>query len=145
MTRQCRVDLTACVTGPKEHQAEHLCTQLLYMLRQADREILFGVIMVLSMSKLWWDDPLYLNGFVVGYASRSGENCWEEVGAFLALQFGFWEGSRSPFRVFDHNTFYMLHITWTHHSLKWDSMKQSWNKCAEGSQCFPVSCELFFL
>lgn len=45
------MDLTACVTGLKEHQAERLCTELLYTVRQADREILFGVIMVLSMSK----------------------------------------------------------------------------------------------
>lgn len=72
MTRLRRVDLTACVTGLKEHQAEHLCTELLYTVRQADREVLFGVIMVLSMSKFWWDDPLYLNGFVVDYIGCSG-------------------------------------------------------------------------
>lgn len=40
------MDLSGCVAGPKEHQAEHLCTELLYAVRQADREILFGAIMV---------------------------------------------------------------------------------------------------
>lgn len=67
------MNLSACVTGLKEHQAEHLCTELLYTVRQADREVLFHVIMVLSVSKFQWDDPLYLNGFVVDYIGYGGE------------------------------------------------------------------------
>lgn len=45
------MDLSACVASLKEHQAEHLYTELLYTVRQADRKILFGVIMVLSVSE----------------------------------------------------------------------------------------------
>lgn len=62
--------LSAC--DLKEHQAEHLCTELLYTVTQANQEIAVNVIVVLSMSKLWRDDPVYLNRFVVDYIGYTG-------------------------------------------------------------------------